>query len=158
MRSKILLVVGLVLLLQSLWVPATLAAPPGPPQSPAPGYAPGGGGGGVWHRVSWGETLSGIGWRYGVSSYAICAANGLANCNYIYAGQQLWIPGRGHDGGHHDGGWDGGCGCRAYHRVTWGQTLSGIGSWYGVTAWSIARANGIYNLNQVYAGQTLCIP
>jgi hypothetical protein len=174
MRNKVLLIVGLVLLLQSLWVPATLAAPPLPPE-PAPqpgppgpgyGYAPDGGGGGFWHMVSWGDTLSGIAWRYGVNAYAICSANGLANCNYIYAGQQLWIPAGGgghdgghHDGGHHDGGWDGdGCGCRAYHQVTWGQTLSGIASWYGTTAWGVAQANGIHNLNQVYAGQTLCIP
>jgi LysM repeat protein len=139
MIKKVLLVLSLVLVLQLLWVPVGLAAPP------APGYAPGYAG--TWHVVRWGETLSGIGWRYGVSAYAICAANGLANCNFIYAGQRLWIPGRGPVSP-----------CAAYHTVRWGENLSWIASWYGVNAWRIARANGIYNLNQVYAGQTLCIP
>lgn len=77
---KILLILGLVLLLQLLWVSAGQAAPPAS--------------GGFWHRVRYGETLSSIGWRYGVSPYAICAANRLNNCNYIWAGQSLWIPGR----------------------------------------------------------------
>ena len=142
MSRKAVLIVGLVLLLQLLLVPATLAAPP------APGYAPGSGG--FWHRVSWGESLSTMGWTYGVNPYAICAANGLANCNYVYAGQMLWIPG---------GGGPGPVGpCAANHRVSWGQTLTGIANWYGVSIWHLARANGIYNLNRLYAGQTLCIP
>jgi len=142
MRRKILLVVGLILLLQLVWVPSTFAAPP------APGYAPGWGGGGFWHRVSWGESLSSIGWAYGVNPYSICAANGLANCNFVWAGQRLWIP----------AGGGGGAGCASYYTVSWGQTLTGIAAWHGMSPWRIARANGIYNLNQVYAGQTLCIP
>jgi hypothetical protein len=77
---KVLLILGLVLLLQLLWVATSQAAPP---ES-----------GGFWHRVRYGETLSSIGWRYGVNPYAICAANGLGNCNYIWAGQVLWIPAR----------------------------------------------------------------
>lgn len=50
-------------------------------------------GGGFWYRVHWGDTLSAIGWRYGVSPWAIAAANHLRNPNCIYAGQRLWIPG-----------------------------------------------------------------
>jgi LysM repeat protein len=144
MRRKVLLIVGLVLLLQVLWVPAISAAPP------APGYGPGWGGGGFWYTVRWGDSLSGIGWRYGVSPWSICSANGLANCNYIYAGQSLWIPGGGGPGPIP--------GCAAYHRVTWGQTLSGVAAWYGVSTWRLAQANSIYNLNRIYAGQRLCIP
>ncbi len=79
---KALLVLGLVLLVQLLWVSTSQAAPP---ES-----------GGVWHRVRYGETLSTIGWQYGVSPYTICAANGLRNCNYIWAGQVLWVPRGGH--------------------------------------------------------------
>jgi len=140
MRRKWLLVIGLVLLLQALWVPASQAAPP------ISGW-----GGGFWHRVTWGESLSIIGWRYGVNPYTICAVNGLANCNFVYAGQLLWIPG---------GGWDGPSWgpCAAYYVVRWGDTLTGIARWYGVNPWSIARVNHIYNLNRIYAGQTLCIP
>lgn len=47
---------------------------------------------GFWYKVRWGDTLSAIGWRYGVSPWAIAAANGLRNPNCIYAGQKLWIP------------------------------------------------------------------
>jgi hypothetical protein len=75
---KILLILGLVLLLQLVWVSTTAAAPP---QA-----------GGFWHMVRYGETLHSIGRWYGVSPYAICHANGLGNCNYIWAGQRLWIP------------------------------------------------------------------
>jgi hypothetical protein len=46
----------------------------------------------TYHRVRYGETLSSIGRLYGVNPYAIARANGLANPNYIYAGQMLLIP------------------------------------------------------------------
>ncbi|MGQ9793661.1 MAG: LysM peptidoglycan-binding domain-containing protein [Anaerolineae bacterium] len=140
MRRKWLLVIGLVLLLQMLWVPALQAAPP------ISGWD-----GGFWHRVAWGESLSTIGWRYGVNPYTICAVNGLANCNFVYAGQLLWIPSGGRVGPSYRP-------CAAYYVVRWGDTLNGIARWYGMDAWSIARANHIYNLNRIYAGQTLCIP
>ena len=46
----------------------------------------------TYHRVRYGETLSSIGRLYGVNPYTIARANGLANPNYIYAGQVLLIP------------------------------------------------------------------
>jgi LysM repeat protein len=134
---KLTLIVGVILLLQLVIAPASSAAPP-----PS---------GGFWHTVGWGETLFSIGRMYGVNAYTICSVNGLRNCNYIWAGQALWIPSGGYvppPGGY----------CIAYHTVTWGQTLHSIGRWYGVSPWAIASANGIYNLNLIYAGQTLCIP
>jgi LysM repeat protein len=36
--------------------------------------------------------LSQIAWRYGTTVWAIAAANGLRNPNYIWAGQRLCIP------------------------------------------------------------------
>jgi len=45
----------------------------------------------IYHYVRYGETLSSIGRLYGVNPYAIARANGLANPNYIYAGQVLLI-------------------------------------------------------------------
>jgi putative chitinase len=62
------------------------------------GYYPGGGGyyppagGGRYYRVRAGDTLSGIAWRYGVTTWSIANANGLSNPNVIYAGQSLYIP------------------------------------------------------------------
>jgi len=117
--------------------------------------------GGFWHQVRFGETVFSIGRWYGVSPYAVASANGLANWNVIYAGSWLWIPSGGygyggpysHGGGYPYGGW-----CARSHYVSRGETLSSIGRWYGVSAWSIGQANGIYNLNWIYAGTWLCIP
>jgi len=135
MSKKWLLIISLVLLLQLALVPVSAAAPPISD--------------GFWHTVWYGESLSTIGWQYGVNPYSICSANGLANCNYIYAGQSLWIPSY----------WDGGVGpTTRYHTVRYGETLSSIGRWYGVSPWAIARANGLYNLNLIYAGESLYIP
>ncbi len=50
---------------------------------------------GARYTVRPGDTLSAIGARFGVSYQAIARANGIANPNLIYAGQQLVIPGRG---------------------------------------------------------------
>lgn len=69
---------------QRLWIPAggswSRDREPPPPRA------------GFWYTVRWGDTLSAIGWRFGVSPWAIAAANGLSNPNYIYVGQRLWIP------------------------------------------------------------------
>ena len=48
--------------------------------------------------------------------------------------------------------------CRWSHWISPGQTMLQISRLYGVDPWAIARANGIFNLNLIYAGTTLCIP
>jgi putative chitinase len=108
--------------------------------------------GGVYHRVRWGETLSGIAVRYCTTVWAIQNANGIWNPNLIYAGQVLYIP-TGWCGYHPP--YHGTCGV---YTVRWGDTLHGIARYYGVSAWAIAAANHIYNLNLIYAGQRLVIP
>jgi LysM repeat protein len=50
--------------------------------------------GGTRYTVRPGDTLSAIGARFGVSYQSIAKANGIANPNLIYVGQQLVIPGR----------------------------------------------------------------
>jgi spore germination protein len=132
---KLILIAGLLVLLQLLWVSGSRAAPPEA--------------GGFWHTVRYGETLFSIGRQYGVSPYAICRTNALYNCNYIWAGQSLWIPQRDGPGPSY---------CLASHLVRRGQTLYGISRLYGVPPWAIARANRIYNWDWLYTGQRLCIP
>jgi LysM repeat protein len=44
------------------------------------------------------------------------------------------------------------------HVVARGETLYSIGRRYGVSAWVIARANGIANPSRIYVGQPLLIP
>lgn len=98
--------------------------------------------------VRYGDTVSGIAWRHGVSVNSLVRANGIANPNCIYAGQRLYIP------------------CRpapvvrpcTYYTVRYGDTLSGIAWRYGVSTWSIATANNLHNPNLIYAGQRLYIP
>ena len=110
---------------------------------------------GVYHTVTWGQSLSGIAVYYGTTVNAIMAANPqIWNPNVIYAGQVLYIP-TGGSGGYPP---PGGSYCRYYHRVAYGDTMLKISGWYGVNAWTIAQANNIYNLNLIYAGQVLCIP
>jgi LysM repeat protein len=109
--------------------------------------------GGFYHTVRYGETLSGIARHYGVPMQSILAANPqIFNPNLIFAGTRIFIP-------------QGQVpppppppACRFYHTVTWGDTLTKIGAWYGVSPWTIAQANRIFNLNLIYRGQVLCIP
>ena len=102
----------------------------------------------VTHVVQPGENLFRIALKYGTTVEAIAATNGIVNPNVVYVGQQLTIP---------QGSVTPGPGVR-YHVVQPGETLSGIAMRYGTTPWTIAAANGIANINYVYAGQTLRIP
>lgn len=123
----------------------------------------------VYHTVQRGETLASIGSIYGITWGEIAAANGIANANQIYAGQQLIIPGATAPGtaavappvavasteyvpapitspG------------QRTHVVQAGEHLASIASAYGVSWPAIAAMNNISDPNQIYAGQTLVIP
>lgn len=102
----------------------------------------------VTHVVQAGENMFRIALKYGTTVEAIAAANNIINPNYVYPGQKLVIP----KGLTAPGG-----GVR-YHVVQPGETLSSIAMRYGTTPWKIAAANGISNINFIYAGQTLRIP
>ncbi len=104
-----------------------------------------------YYTVCWGDSLSSIAARFGDNVWSLAARNGIANPNYIRAGQVLTV-----------------CGWSApppppppptgqWHRVQWGQTLWSIANMYGTTPWAIASLNGIYNMNRIYAGQWLRI-
>jgi len=107
----------------------------------------------IYHVVRYGETLFSIGRLYGVYPYDIARDNGIINPDRIYVGQVLRIYGV--------GTWSQpryGYGCPWVYVVRYGDTLSSISWRYGVNMWSIARANHIYNLHYIYAGQRLIIP
>ncbi len=60
------------------------------------------------YRVAWGNNLSGIAARYGMSYQALARYNGISNPNFIYISELLCIPGSGiattSGGGGHTGG------------------------------------------------------
>ena len=107
---------------------------------------------GGYHYVQRGETLFSISVQYGVSMPALMKANpAIRNPNLIYAGTYLYIPCG--SGGPGMGGQ-----CSHVHFVTRGQTLGEIALLYRVNPYAIAQANGIHNLDLIYAGEHLCIP
>jgi LysM repeat protein len=146
LRMKRVLVVLLLAILLLLALTATTQAAP---ETAPPAQS------GVYHTVYWGETLSAIAVRYGTTVYAIMAANPqIWNPNIIFAGQVLYIP----VGSTPPPPPPPPPACRYYHYVNYGDTMYKISTWYGVSPWTIAQANNIYNLNLIYAGQVLCIP
>ncbi|MCL4395998.1 MAG: LysM peptidoglycan-binding domain-containing protein [Chloroflexi bacterium] len=137
----------------------------------------------AYHVVQPGQTLSGIAAAYGVSAWSLASANGIWNWNVVYVGQVLVIPYSGYpnkygpyynapvpnysyNGQHYYGQnyynvnynyyprTTYGC----YYYVRYGDTMSNIAYRYGTSAWTLSRANGIYNPNWIYAGQRLLIP
>jgi LysM repeat protein len=109
------------------------------------------------YTVRQGDFLSSIAQRYGTTPDAIMAANAISNPNFIFTGQILTIPRTStnvvkpyvaksrpvYNG-------------RVYY-VQPGDNLFGIAARYRTNAWSIARANGILDLNRIYVGQPLVI-
>ncbi len=137
------LVMALIILL-----PGTALAQGGQPWS-APAQQSGSSG--QVYYVQFGDTLSSIALRFGVTVEELMRANGLRNPNFVYVGQALTIPCS-------DGGGTGGPQCSAMHTVRFGETASSIARRYDVDLWDLARANAMLDLNRIYAGQVLCIP
>lgn len=102
------------------------------------------------HIVQRGENLFRIALRYGVTVDALAVANGLSNTSRIYVGQRLTIPTGGSTAGSTTSS--------GVHIVRPGENLFRIALRYGMTAQTLAAANGIANPNRVYAGQRLVIP
>ncbi|MBP1692257.1 MAG: Conserved repeat domain protein [Chloroflexi bacterium] len=48
--------------------------------------------------------------------------------------------------------------CALYYTVQSGNTVWGIGMWFGVSTNAIAQANHLKNPSKIYVGQRLCIP
>jgi LysM repeat protein len=121
------------------------------------------------HTVDIGEDLRSIAELYGTTWDVLAAANNITTPNYIQAGSVLRIPAAGATGGpivtptpvpsipapvpvtprSTYGG---------YYWVQAGDTLFAIATDFNVDIYNIARANGLLNLNAIYAGQALYIP
>lgn len=110
---------------------------------------------GSTYVVQRGDWLAKIARRCGVTLSAMYAAN-PGVYSRIYPGQVLNIPG-GYDHGYSYGYYY--CGPAyspyygRYYVVCYGDTLSRIARYYGVSTYYLQRRNGIYNANLIYAGQ-----
>jgi LysM repeat protein len=129
-----------------------------PPQTVPP---PDGGttGGTNVYVVRAGDTLQNIARRYGTTWYAIAAANGLVNANFIYAGQRLIIP----TGGYIPAPTNPNPVPQPQpnpgtYTVQPGETLQTIAAKFGTSWQAIAAANNLPNANYIYTGQRLIIP
>lgn len=150
-----------------------------------PGQGQGGpemGGANCLYVVKPGDSLGAIAERFGVSMDAIMRANGVADADMIYVGQKFEIPGCGKPGQDmggmqepmptEQGPMDGPQRPKGEGRpdsaeqprmgksytVREGDSLGAIAERFGVDVYALASANGIDNMNMIYAGQELRIP
>jgi LysM repeat protein len=157
---RTLLVSAVVVLLVVLALPAAASA--------APLQTAGGSGCAQFHVVKYGETLNKIARHYGTTIWHLAALNGLANPDFIIAGQTLCVKAGGAPPGPkppppppppgpkppppppHGGGF--------WYTVCRGDTLGNIGWRYGWGALTLAHVNSIPNPDRIYPGQRLWIP
>jgi LysM repeat protein len=126
---------------QRIVIPSSWGHNPPPPSS------------GTQYVVKPGDTLRKIADWYGTTWRALAAYNNIPNPNRIYAGMVIYIP----SGGYVPPAPQPPAHPNVYY-VRYGDTMLRIASYFGVNVWRLAEANGIYNLNHIYAGQRLIIP
>lgn len=158
---------------QGLIIPVPVAAPATNTPSPTPlviATSISGGTGGPIQDTAYivqpGDTLLRIASRFNTTVSAIAQANGIVNVNLIRSGQRLIIPGVGGPVGQvvptsvpaqsvpilPSGGQT------TTYVVQPGDNLYRISLRFGVPMADIVRANGILNVNRLFAGQELIIP
>ncbi len=108
------------------------------------------------YTVQRGDTLFGIATHFGVSLSALASANGIANLNLIFVGEQLTIPGSG--GGSNNPPAPPPSSGGTTYTIQRGDTLGLIAQRFGVSLGDLIAANNIANPNLVFVGQVLTIP
>jgi N-acetylmuramoyl-L-alanine amidase len=114
---------------------------------------PGRSAGGGSYTVRWGDTLSGIGARFGVSVDALARANGISAGGLLLAGSTLHLP-----AGANGGGGGAAPAMGGSYVVRPGDSLWGISARFGVGLHRLARANHLRVRGILLAGITLRVP
>jgi LysM repeat protein len=99
--------------------------------------------GGATHVVRKNETLGGIAKKYGVSTAALQAFNGIANPNLLFVGKKLNIPA--------------GQNRQITYTIQKGDSLGSIASRFGVKQSTLTTANNISRPDLIKIGQKLII-
>ena len=107
-----------------------------------------------FHTVQAGDTLAAIAARYGTTVETLVSLNEFGGTYSIFVGQALRIPSQSTIVPQPSPVPT----CGQTHVVQGGEGLYFIGVLYGVSAASIAQANGIANIQLIYVGRSLCIP
>src|SRR3954470_22611989 len=105
------------------------------------------------HVVQRGENLYRIALKYGISVDALTKANNITNASRIFAGQTLVIPDYNPAPDTVENPTVAGTPIK--YTVTFGDTLAGIASKYGMTVDEIMKINNIDNPNHITRGQEL---
>ena len=100
------------------------------------------------HRVSSGETLSGIAQRYGTSPSRLAELNGLSKKNLIRVGQVLKLPGDARAAPSQGES-------PSTYVVRRGDSLGAIARRTGVTQRQLMVLNSLDNPHRIYPGQRL---
>ncbi|MDF1546018.1 MAG: LysM peptidoglycan-binding domain-containing protein, partial [bacterium] len=115
----------------------------------------------VRHRIRKGETVSTIASRYGVSQYAIFAANNLSRRSRIYAGKDIIVPvplDSDYKGGGNRKDYDSYQASNSLYVVRAGDTPWDIARAFGTTVSALRSINYIEKGSRIYVGQKLKIP
>jgi N-acetylmuramoyl-L-alanine amidase len=104
------------------------------------------------YTVRFGDTLSGIAARFGITVERLARRNGLAPRGILLAGSTLRVSSSGGPPPHHSHGF------RGRYRVVPGDTLTGIAARFGIGIHRLARANGLRRDGILLAGITLRVP
>lgn len=110
----------------------------------------------VTYVVQQGDTLEGIAQAFSVTVESLAEYNNITNNRAIFAGDVLNIPPTG--GPVTTPVFVARQTVNGYYTVQVGDTLFAISSSFGVNIYTVAQANGLLNLNAIYAGQALRIP
>ena len=108
------------------------------------------------YTVAAGDTVSGIASRFGLSTAAVLARNGLSWSTKIFPGQQLTLA-------------EGSAPAEApapapvaseltHYSIVAGDTISGIAAAHGLSVTAILSANGLDRASIIFPGQALVIP
>ena len=99
-----------------------------------------------YYKIKWGDTLSGIAYKYGVSVQQLVSWNNIRNPNLIYAGNSLVIYTNSSVAPQPS---------QNIYVIKKGDTLWGIAMRYKTTVNRLVYINGIRNRNLIYPGQVI---